>query len=101
MIEDHLKELDKLRLIRFDRKSGYLSSTELGRITSHYYIKCESMKIFCESFGITVQEGDDNADDFLERRNEYKSDLDILKILAKAKEFESIKDRPEEHNELE
>lgn len=38
MIEECLKELDKLKLIRYDRNNGYLSSTELGRITSHYYI---------------------------------------------------------------
>jgi replicative superfamily II helicase len=38
LIESTLKDLDKLRLIRFDRKSGYLSSTDLGRICSHYYV---------------------------------------------------------------
>lgn len=48
LIENTLNELDKLRLIRYDRKSTYLSSTELGRIASHYYIKCDTMDTFCK-----------------------------------------------------
>jgi hypothetical protein len=43
LIEKTLNDLDRLRLIRYDRKSTYLSSTELGRITSHYYVACETM----------------------------------------------------------
>lgn len=39
-INEVLNELDRMRLIRFDRKNFSISSTELGRITSHYYIKC-------------------------------------------------------------
>lgn len=38
MLEEYLKSLNDMNLIRWDRKNGYLSSTELGRITSHYYI---------------------------------------------------------------
>lgn len=35
------------------------------------------------------------------RRIELKSDLGIMKIIAQAKEFENIKVRPEEMEELE
>lgn len=42
-IEATLEYLDKLRLIRWDRQNNYLSSTELGRTTSHYYVSCETM----------------------------------------------------------
>ena len=46
------------------------------------------MKIFCSAFGINVETGDDSIKDYKNRKNEYKSDLDILKILASAKEFD-------------
>ena len=58
-IENSLEHLDKLKLIRFDRKNNYLSSTELGRITSHYYINCDTMNTFCKGFGISLDFMDD------------------------------------------
>lgn len=51
-IERALELLDKLRMIRWDRKNNYLASTELGRITSHYYINCDTMNTFCKGLGI-------------------------------------------------
>ena len=83
-----------MRLIRYDRKSGYLSSTELGRITSHYYVVCDTMDMFSKEFGVNLEGGED-YEELMAKKNEYKSDLDILKIIAKAKEFEAIKLRPE------
>ena len=51
-VHDVLQELDEMRLIRLDRKNMTVTSTELGRITSHYYIKCETMVHFCRSLNI-------------------------------------------------
>ena len=48
-----LEYLDNLKLIRFDRKNEFLNATELGRITSHYYINCDTMDMFCKQFNIT------------------------------------------------
>ena len=48
-----LEYLDNLKLIRFDRKNEFLNATELGRITSYYYINCETMDMFCKKFNIT------------------------------------------------
>lgn len=98
-IETTLNDLDNLRLIRYDRKNGYLSSTELGRITSHFYVKCDTMNIFCQQFGISL-EGNEDVEDFMNKKNEYKTDLQILRILAQAKEFENIKLRNEEYAEI-
>ena len=57
------------------------------------------MDIFCKKFGINLEGGED--EELLnEKRNEYKSDLSILKILASAKEFEDIKVRQEEIPEI-
>jgi hypothetical protein len=77
----------------------YLSSTELGRITSHYYVACETMDTFCKEFGINLEVGDD-YEQFQIKKNDYKTDLAILKILASAKEFANLKVRAEECKEL-
>ena len=94
-VTDVLRELDKMRLIRLDHKNATVTSTELGRITSHYYIKCETMEHFCNSLHIYSVD-----DPSMKRKFEYKTDLQLLNILAECKEFESIKPRPEEFEEL-
>lgn len=38
--------LDKHNLVKYDRRSGLLESTVLGRIASNYYIKYGSMGIY-------------------------------------------------------
>ncbi len=98
LLERVLNDLDAQHLIRYDRRNNFLSSTELGRITSHFYVACETMSIFCRNFGFSV-EGDD-VEEARNRKGEYKSDLDLLKITSHAKEFEQIKIRPEEMDEL-
>lgn len=76
-VNEVLRELDQMRLIRLDHKSLTVTSTELGRITSHYYIKCETMAHFCRSLNINL----DNTMSY-EKRFEYKTDLQILNILS-------------------
>ncbi len=44
MIHTAAVKLDKSGLARYDRTSGSLIPTELGRIASHYYITCESVR---------------------------------------------------------
>lgn len=39
-VRDVLVELNYLRLIRFDEMNSIIEPTQLGRITSHYYINC-------------------------------------------------------------
>ena len=46
MVEDAAKRLDDCRMIRFDKKSGNLAVTALGRTASHYYLKFPTIKIF-------------------------------------------------------
>lgn len=38
--------LEKGNLIKYDRKSGTLQGTELGRIASHYYVTYASMNTY-------------------------------------------------------
>ncbi len=51
-VNEVLRELDRMRLIRMDHKNFSVNSTEIGRITSHYYIKCETMAHLCTSLNI-------------------------------------------------
>lgn len=69
-----------MRLIRLDHKSMSIASTELGRITSHYYIKCETMAHFCNALHIYPS---DNPS--MKKRYDYKTDLQILNILSECK----------------
>lgn len=39
------RKLDKARMIRFDERTGYFASTDLGRTASHYYIKYNTIEV--------------------------------------------------------
>ena len=54
----------------------FLSPTELGRICSHYYIKCETMSIFCKEMGINFE--DDSA--LQKAYHDCKTDLSLMMI---------------------
>lgn len=53
MLENYRKELitvagrklDKAQMIRFDERTGYFASTDLGRIASHFYIKYDTVEV--------------------------------------------------------
>jgi pre-mRNA-splicing helicase BRR2 len=75
--------LDKHNLIKYDRKSGELSATTLGRISSHYYIKHTSIAVYNEhikpNLGI----------------------IDLFRIFSLSAEFKFIPIRDNEKMELE
>ncbi|KAM6995450.1 activating signal cointegrator 1 complex subunit 3 isoform 1-T2 [Tautogolabrus adspersus] len=77
------RKLDKARMIRFEERTGYFASTDLGRTASHFYIKYNTIETFNESF------------------NSQRTEGDILSIVSKAEEFEQLKVRDEELDELE
>lgn len=41
------RKLDKARMIRFDERTGYFASTDLGRTASHFYIKYNTIEVRC------------------------------------------------------
>ena len=59
-------------MVRYDVKRSLVVSTELGRIASHYYIKCETMKILCDGLGLNFDQGQTN--------DKFKS-LNIFELL--------------------
>lgn len=39
------RKLDKARMIRFEERTGYFASTDLGRTASHFYIKYNTIEV--------------------------------------------------------
>ncbi|KAM9353179.1 activating signal cointegrator 1 complex subunit 3 [Symphorus nematophorus] len=76
------RKLDKARMIRFEERTGYFASTDLGRTASHFYIRYNTIETFNENF------------------NSQRTEADILSIVSKAEEFEQLKVRDEELDEL-
>ncbi|KAL4657484.1 activating signal cointegrator 1 complex subunit 3 [Arapaima gigas] len=77
------RKLDKARMVRFEERTRYFSSTDLGRTASHFYIRYNTIETFNELF------------------NAQKTEADILSIVSKAEEFDQVKVRDEEIEELE
>ncbi|ESO93256.1 hypothetical protein LOTGIDRAFT_189896 [Lottia gigantea] len=76
------RRLDKARMIRFNEATGYFASTDLGRISSHFYIKYDTVEVINESFVSLMTESD------------------ILSVVSRAQEFDQIKVREDEMVEL-
>lgn len=74
--------LDKYGLLKYDRKTGVMQPTALGKISSHYYVKYPSMEIYNKhlkpNMGI----------------------IELLKVFSLSNEFKYITIREEEKGEL-
>lgn len=74
--------LEKHDLVKFDRKSGMLQSTDLGRIASYYYISNESIATYTDLMRPSMTE------------------IDILRVFSLSSEFKFMRVREEEKLEL-
>ncbi|CAD5210662.1 unnamed protein product [Bursaphelenchus okinawaensis] len=74
--------LDKGNLIKYDKKSGLVQATELGRIASHFYCTFESMETYNKLLKETATE------------------TDLFRIFSMSSEFKHIHVREEEKLEL-
>eukprot|EP00980_Cylindrotheca_fusiformis_P003134 scaffold721_cov131-Cylindrotheca_fusiformis.AAC.24 len=74
--------LEKNHLIRYDRKSGALQSTPLGRVASQFYISHGSMAVYSRHMRPNM------------------SDIELLRLFALSGEFAHITVREEEKLEL-
>lgn len=74
--------LEKGGLIKYDRKTGKLQGTELGRIASHYYITHTSMQIYNTHLQPAL------------------SPIELFRVFALSEEFKYIPVRSEEKLEL-
>ncbi|KAI0638306.1 Sec63-domain-containing protein [Trametes polyzona] len=77
------QQLAEARMIAFDRQTGSLVCTDLGRIAAKYYIRHKSIEIFNEKFRPKM------------------SEADVLAMLSMSTEFDQIQVRENEVKELE
>lgn len=74
--------LDKHGLVKYDRKSGHLQVTTLGRVASHFYISFDTIRVFNEYMKPTMNE------------------IEIFRLFSMSGEFKHIHVREEEKLEL-
>ena len=82
MIHTACVKLTKCGLIRYDTRTRTLSPTPQGRIASHYYLSCDSMKIIGSALRPTL------------------TDIDLLRLFASSHEFINVRTRASEKLEL-
>ena len=82
LIHTAATQLDKAGLCRYDRRSGHLQATDLGRIASQYYISHGTVKAFNEHLKPTM------------------GDIELCRLFALAEEFKYVSVREEEKLEL-
>ncbi|CAH8493771.1 unnamed protein product [Schistosoma turkestanicum] len=75
-------ELERSQLIRYDRRSGCLQSTELGRIASHYYLTHTTVL----SYNKLLRPG--------------LGEIELFRVFAASSEFKHMSVRQEERFEL-
>ncbi len=82
LIQIAARNLDKAKMIRYDEKTGYLHATDLGRTASHYYIKYDTVEIINEKLRLDL------------------SEKDIFSLISNSTEFQQLKVRDEEMQEM-
>ncbi|KAF3549948.1 hypothetical protein DY000_02009797, partial [Brassica cretica] len=74
--------LDKNNLVKYDRKSGYIQVTDLGRIDSYYYISHGTIATYNEHLKPTI------------------GDIDLYRLFSLSEEFKYVSVRQDEKMEL-
>lgn len=74
--------LERANMVKYDRRTGQIQSTELGRIASYYYLTHQSMLVYAQTLRPTMDE------------------IDLFRLFAMSSEFKMIPIRAEEKIEL-
>jgi activating signal cointegrator complex subunit 3 len=82
LVREAADTLDSCMMCRYDKRSGNLAVTNLGRIASHYYIRYGTVEAFNTMLAPHLSSGD------------------ALHVLCSSAEFDQLKVRPEELSEL-
>lgn len=83
LVTNAAETLDDCMMARYDRRTGNLAVTDLGRIASHYYITYGTI----EAFNTMLMP--------------HLGDPEALHVLCSSAEFDQLKVRPEEISEIE
>lgn len=94
LIEQAAKALDDARMCRYDDRTGALSPLDLGRVSSHFYVSHETILLWTEqlsnfSYGPAITIND--------WKRVYGT---VIHAVACATEFEQMRSREEEGDEL-
>eukprot|EP00392_Amoebophrya_sp_AT5.2_P002472 g2477.t1 len=82
MVHAALSLLNKHNLIRYDRRTGHVQVTAMGRVASHYYIKHPSIAVYNENLRPNM------------------NDIELLRLFSLSSEFRNIPVRDDEKVEL-
>lgn len=74
--------LDKARMMRFNQRTMDMNITDLGRTASHFYIKYDTVETFNELM------------------KPFMNEAEILAMISQAQEFQQLKVRDDEMEEL-
>ena len=74
--------LERAHMVKYDRRSGEIQATELGRIASYYYLTHQSMSVYSQNLRPTMDE------------------IDLFRLFSMSSEFKMIPIRAEEKIEL-
>lgn len=85
LVTEAAKLLDERKMVRYNPDSGNLAVTNLGRVASMFYIRNQSVATFNE---------------LLEKKRYSPTDADLLHVMCCADEFENVRVRPEELDEV-
>jgi len=84
LVQEAATLLDKNHMLRYEPVSGNLACTDLGRVAAHFYIREESVATFNDMLG----------------GKQSPTDADLCHVICCATEFENVRIRQEELNEL-
>ncbi|KAL8434904.1 hypothetical protein Efla_000715 [Eimeria flavescens] len=82
LADSALKTLDRNFLIKYDKRTGTIHVTAMGRVASHYYIKYPTIAVYNEHLKPTL------------------SDIELLRLFSLSSEFKYMPVREEEKLEL-
>lgn len=94
LIEEAAKALDDARMCRYDPRTGMLSPSDLGRVSSHYYVSHETVVLWNELLA-SLDIGPAVSD-----KDKMRMYSIVLHAVSCATEFEQMRSRQEEADEL-
>ena len=82
LVSDTFHRLNSYKLVKYFTKADQVSTTDMGRISSNYYVNVKTMDYFIKNITVSTPEEK------------------LLFHMAHSSEFEQIRGRPEEEEEL-
>jgi activating signal cointegrator complex subunit 3 len=95
LIEQASRALDDARMCRYDPRTGSLAPTDLGRVSSHFYVSHRTVVLWNELLAKLADGANGTTDEAWE-----EMDATVLHAVSCASEFEQMRARQEESDEL-